>query len=136
MVGWLFFLTDVLIFIIFMYQKICIYMYIYIYIYIIYILYILYIIYIFYIYIIYILYICYIYNLYIYNLHIYVYIYFISIYKIVAVESLSHVWLFNPTDCSTSGSCVLHYLLDFAQSHVHWVALDLVAQTVKNLLAM
>ena len=30
--------------------------------------------------------------------------------------------LCDPTDCSTPGSPVLHYLLDFAQTHVHWVS--------------
>ena len=29
--------------------------------------------------------------------------------------------LFNPTDCSTAGFHVLHYLPEFAQTHVHWV---------------
>ena len=29
--------------------------------------------------------------------------------------------LCDPTDCSTPGFSVLHYLLDFAQIHVHWV---------------
>ena len=29
--------------------------------------------------------------------------------------------LCNPVDCSTSGSSVLHYLLQFAQTHGHWV---------------
>ena len=29
--------------------------------------------------------------------------------------------LFNPTDCSTPGLPVLHQLLEFAQTHVHWV---------------
>ena len=28
--------------------------------------------------------------------------------------------LCDPMDCSTPGSCILHYLLGFAQSHVHW----------------
>ena len=28
--------------------------------------------------------------------------------------------LCNPTDCSASGFPVLHYLLEFAQPHVHW----------------
>ena len=38
----------------------------------------------------------------------------------VVVQSLSHVQLFaNPMDCSTQGSSVLHYLLEFAQIHVH-----------------
>ena len=27
----------------------------------------------------------------------------------------------DPMDCSTVGSPVLHYLLEFAQTHVHWV---------------
>ena len=30
--------------------------------------------------------------------------------------------LCHPTDCSTPGFPVLHYLLEFAQSHVHWVS--------------
>ena len=30
--------------------------------------------------------------------------------------------LWDPMDCSTSGSCVLYYLLKFAQIHVHWVS--------------
>ena len=30
--------------------------------------------------------------------------------------------LFDPMDCSTPGFPVLHYLLDFAQTHVHWVS--------------
>ena len=49
-------------------------------------------------------------------------------------EPLSHVWnggcgccsvaqscltLYNPMDCSTPGFLVLHYLLEFAQVHVH-----------------
>ena len=29
--------------------------------------------------------------------------------------------LCNPMDCDTFGSSVLHYLLEFAQTHVHWV---------------
>ena len=29
--------------------------------------------------------------------------------------------LCNPMDCSTPSSSVLHYLLEFAQIHVHWV---------------
>ena len=37
-------------------------------------------------------------------------------------EVLSHVWLFvTPMDCSTPGFPVLHYLLEFAQTQVHWV---------------
>ena len=30
--------------------------------------------------------------------------------------------LCNPMDCSTPGFTVLHYLLEFAQFHVHWVS--------------
>ena len=30
--------------------------------------------------------------------------------------------LFDPMDCSTPGSSVLHYLPEFAQTHVHWVS--------------
>ena len=37
---------------------------------------------------------------------------------IVVVQSLSHVWLCDPMHCSTPGSSVLHYLLEFAQIHV------------------
>ena len=41
---------------------------------------------------------------------------------IAVVQSLRHVWLFvTPMDCSTRGFPVLHYLLAFAQTHVHWV---------------
>ena len=37
------------------------------------------------------------------------------------VQPPSHVQLCNPTDCSTSGSPFLHYLLEFDQIHVQWV---------------
>ena len=37
------------------------------------------------------------------------------------VQSLSHVQLCDPVYCSTPGFPVLHYLLAFAQGHVHWV---------------
>ena len=33
----------------------------------------------------------------------------------------SRLTLCNPMDCSKLGSSVLHYLLEFAQIHVHWV---------------
>ena len=36
--------------------------------------------------------------------------------------SESCLTLCNPMDCSTSGSPVLHYLLEFAQIHVYWVS--------------
>ena len=32
-----------------------------------------------------------------------------------------HPTLCDPLDCSTSGFLVLHYLPEFAQTHVHWV---------------
>ena len=38
----------------------------------------------------------------------------------VVVQSLWYLTLCNLTDCSTPGSSVLHYLLEFAQIHVHW----------------
>ena len=41
--------------------------------------------------------------------------------KCFFVQSLSHVWLWNPMDCITPGSPVLRHLLEFAQTHVHWV---------------
>ena len=41
--------------------------------------------------------------------------------EFVVVQSLSHVWLFNPMDCSTPGFPVLHQLSELAQTHVHWV---------------
>ena len=41
---------------------------------------------------------------------------------VVVIQSLSGVWLFvTPMDCSTLDFHVLHYLLEFAQTHVHWV---------------
>ena len=36
---------------------------------------------------------------------------------VVVVQLLSHVRLCDPTDCSMSGFSVLHYLLEFAQTH-------------------
>ena len=39
----------------------------------------------------------------------------------VFVQSKLCPTLFDPTDCSTPGFPVLHYLLEFAQTHVHWV---------------
>ena len=41
---------------------------------------------------------------------------------IVVVQSLSHVQLCNPMDCSMPGFPVLHCLLELAQTHVHWVS--------------
>ena len=43
-------------------------------------------------------------------------------YTINSVQSLSHVWLFvTPMDCSVPGLPVHHQLLEFTQTHVHWV---------------
>ena len=39
----------------------------------------------------------------------------------VVVQSLRHVQLCDPMDCSTPGFPILHYLLEFVQTHVHWV---------------
>ena len=39
----------------------------------------------------------------------------------VVVQSLSHLTLCSPMDCSLPGIPVIHYLLKFAQTHVHWV---------------
>ena len=41
---------------------------------------------------------------------------------VVAVQWLSCIWLCDPTDCSTPGFPVLHYLTEFAQTHVRWVS--------------
>ena len=40
---------------------------------------------------------------------------------LVAAQLLSHVQLWDPTNCSTPGFPVLHHLLEFVQTHVHWV---------------
>ena len=36
-----------------------------------------------------------------------------------SVQSLNHVWLCDPMDCSTPGFPVHHQLLELAQTHVH-----------------
>ena len=41
---------------------------------------------------------------------------------VVVVQLLSHVWLCDPMDCSTPGFPVPHCLLEFAQTHLHWVS--------------
>ena len=41
---------------------------------------------------------------------------------IVVVQSLRHVQLFVTLNCCMPDSSVLHYLLEFAQTHVHWVS--------------
>ena len=40
---------------------------------------------------------------------------------VVVVELLSCFWLYNPMDYWMLGSSFLHYHLEFAQIHVHWV---------------
>ena len=43
----------------------------------------------------------------------------------IVIQSLNGVWcltLCNPMNCSMLGSSVLHYLLEFAQIHVHWIS--------------
>ena len=44
-----------------------------------------------------------------------------SSWFVVVFQSLSHIQLYHPMDCSTPGLHVLHYLLKFAQTHVHQV---------------
>ena len=39
----------------------------------------------------------------------------------VVVQSLGHVQLCDPMDCSLPGFPVLHHLKELAQTHVHWV---------------
>ena len=41
---------------------------------------------------------------------------------LVVAESLSHVQLCNPMDCSIPGFPVLHHLLEHAQTHVSCVS--------------
>ena len=41
--------------------------------------------------------------------------------QLSSVQSLSHVQLCNPMDCSMPGLPVHHKLLEFTQAHVHWV---------------
>ena len=38
-----------------------------------------------------------------------------------SVQSLSCVWLCDPMNCSMPGLPVYHQLLEFTQTHVHWV---------------
>ena len=40
----------------------------------------------------------------------------------VVVQSLSHVSLCDPMDCSTPGFPVLHYFLEFTQAHVYCIS--------------
>ena len=42
-------------------------------------------------------------------------------YQFSSVQSISHVRLCNPTDCSTPGLPVHHQTPELTQTHVHWV---------------
>ena len=44
-----------------------------------------------------------------------------KLWNIVVVQLLSRVGLSDPMDCSTPCLPVLHYLLEFAWVHIHWV---------------
>ena len=46
----------------------------------------------------------------------------LDIFVVVVVQLLSHVRLCTRMDCGTPGFSVLHHLLEFAQTHVHWVS--------------
>ena len=63
----------------------------------------------------------------------YKFIHLQSVYKNISFLDFGHcccsvtkscLTLCDPMDCSTPGSTVLHYLLEFAQIHVHWVMLS------------
>ena len=43
-------------------------------------------------------------------------------FQFSSVQSLSHVWLCNPTGCSPPGFPVHPQLLEFPQTHAHWVS--------------
>ena len=45
-----------------------------------------------------------------------------SLQFVVVFQLLSCVWLCDPMDHSTPGFLLLHYLPEFAQTHVHWVS--------------
>ena len=45
----------------------------------------------------------------------------LSCMVVTVVQPLSCVRLCDPMDCSTPGFPVLHRLLEFAQTHIHWV---------------
>ena len=50
---------------------------------------------------------------------------------VFVVQSPSPFWLCNPMNCSVAGFPVLHYLPEFAQTHVHWVS-DAVSSSVPS----
>ena len=45
-------------------------------------------------------------------------VFHLKLVHIFVIQSLSHVWLWKPMNCSTPGSPVLHYLPEFAQMYV------------------
>ena len=55
-----------------------------------------------------------------FSLYLFVFLYFIPL--AVVSQMLSHVQLCDPMNCSTSGFPVLHYLPEFAQTHIYWVS--------------
>ena len=58
---------------------------------------------------------CYIFLLYTHtHTHIYMYI-------LVIVQSLSHVRLCHPMDCTTPGFAIFHHISGFSQIHIQWV---------------
>ena len=46
---------------------------------------------------------------------------YVNYTSISSVQSLSHVWLCDPMDCSMPDLPVHHQLLEFTQTHAHWV---------------
>ena len=44
-----------------------------------------------------------------------------AIREVVVVQSLSHLILCDPMDCSMPGIFGLYYFLEFAKTHFHWV---------------
>ena len=55
-------------------------------------------------------------------------------YCFCCLVAKSCLTLWDPMDCSTPGFPILHYLLEFAQTHVHWV--DNVIQPTHPLLSV
>ena len=50
-------------------------------------------------------------------------LYILLAFFVIVVQLLSHVQLLaTPSTCSSLGFPVLHYHLEFAQTHVHWVS--------------
>ena len=43
-----------------------------------------------------------------------------QVFYSVVLQLLSHVWLHEPVDCSMPDFTVLHYLMESAQTYVHW----------------